>query len=142
MNRRILALLIDRTDGGHRRDRRMRAEAAIKEDFKPSTFNQPGQAYPQVNSQGYARFRIVAPEARSVVGQPGPGRQWRHHAEPGRDDGAWVGTTGPLDEGFHYYHLTVDGGSLQRSRHPELLRLRRAGKAASRSRRMTATSMR
>ncbi len=28
------------------------------------------------------------------------------------EDGAWVGTTaGPLDEGFHYYHLTVDGGT-------------------------------
>ncbi len=39
-------------------------EPAIKEDFKPSTLNQPGQEYPQVNSQGYARFRIVAPEAR------------------------------------------------------------------------------
>ena len=36
------------------------------EDFKPSTLNQPGQQYPQVNSQGYARFRIVAPYADSV----------------------------------------------------------------------------
>ncbi|WCM28638.1 alpha/beta hydrolase-fold protein [Sphingomonas sp. QA11] len=27
-------------------------------------------------------------------------------------DGAWTGTTaGPLDQGFHYYHLTVDGGT-------------------------------
>ena len=26
-------------------------------------------------------------------------------------DGSWVGTTaGPLDKGFHYYHLTIDGG--------------------------------
>ncbi len=39
---------------------------AIKEDFKPSRFNQPGQAYPQVNSQGYARFRVHAPAADSV----------------------------------------------------------------------------
>lgn len=30
----------------------------IKEDFKPSSKNQPGQDYPQVNSQGYVRFRI------------------------------------------------------------------------------------
>lgn len=28
--------------------------------------NQPGQEYPQINSQGYARFRIVAPQAQSV----------------------------------------------------------------------------
>jgi len=40
--------------------------ADIKEDFKPSTLNQPGQEYPQVNSQGYARFKILAPNADSV----------------------------------------------------------------------------
>ena len=41
---------------------------AIIDDFKPSSLNQPGQEYPQVNSQGYARFRIIAPDAKSVVG--------------------------------------------------------------------------
>jgi hypothetical protein len=30
----------------------------VVEDFKPSSLNQPGQQYPQVNSQRYARFRI------------------------------------------------------------------------------------
>ncbi len=39
---------------------------ALAEDFKPSSLNQPGQEYPQVNSQGYARFRINAPKADSV----------------------------------------------------------------------------
>jgi hypothetical protein len=28
----------------------------VLEDFKPSSLNQPGQQYPQVNSQRYARF--------------------------------------------------------------------------------------
>ncbi|MBQ7143338.1 MAG: endo-1,4-beta-xylanase, partial [Bacteroidaceae bacterium] len=37
------------------------------EDFKPNELNQPGQEYPQVNSQGYARFQIKAPEARTVI---------------------------------------------------------------------------
>jgi len=41
-------------------------QSAIREDFKPSTLNQPGREYPQVNSQGYARFRIEAPQAQSV----------------------------------------------------------------------------
>ena len=41
-------------------------QPAIIEDFKPSVFNQPFQQYPQVNSQGYARFRILAPNADSV----------------------------------------------------------------------------
>ncbi|WP_018611139.1 hypothetical protein [Segetibacter koreensis] len=42
------------------------AQANVPEDFKPSTLNQPGQMYPQVNSQGYVRFRIVAPSADNV----------------------------------------------------------------------------
>ena len=39
----------------------------VVEDFKPSSLNQPGQQYPQVNSQRYARFRIAAPNAQSVT---------------------------------------------------------------------------
>ena len=84
---------------------------AIKEDFVPSRLNQPGQEYPQVNSQGYARFRVIAPQAQSVsasLGLGGRGGTVLTKAE----DGSWMGTTaGPLDEGFHYYRLTVDGGS-------------------------------
>ena len=51
----------------------------IKDDFKPSSLNQPGQEYPQVNSQRYARFRINAPQAQSVVVSLGlGGRAWRN----------------------------------------------------------------
>lgn len=84
--------------------------SAIKEDFKPSELNQPGQDYPQVNSQGYARFRILAPAADSVrvsLGLGGRGGTKLAKA----DDGFWMGTTaGPLDEGFHYYNVKIDGG--------------------------------
>jgi len=85
------------------------SQPAEVNDWKPSTLNQPGQQYPQVNSQRLARFRIVAPQAQSVsVGLGGRGGTTLTRA----DDGSWVGTTaGPLDEGFHYYHLTVDGGT-------------------------------
>ncbi len=38
----------------------------VKEDFKPSTINQPSKEFPQVNSQGYARFRIKAPNQIAV----------------------------------------------------------------------------
>ena len=80
----------------------------IKEDFKPSVKNQPGQQYPQVNSQGYVRFRVELPEAKSVVATLGGRGGTPLHKTY---DGSWVGTTkGPEDEGFHYYHLTVDGG--------------------------------
>jgi len=83
----------------------------ITNDFKPSTLNQPGQEYPQVNSQGYARFRVIAPQAQSVVVSLGLGGTRGGTPLTKTDDGTWNGTTaGPLEEGFHYYHLTVDGG--------------------------------
>jgi enterochelin esterase-like enzyme len=86
-------------------------QPAVKEDFKPSTLNQPQQEYPQVNSQGYARFRIVAPQAQSVVVSLGLGGTRGGTPLTKADDGSWTGTTaGPLEEGFHYYHLTIDGG--------------------------------
>jgi hypothetical protein len=82
----------------------------IKDDFKPSTLNQDFAEYPQVNSQGYARFRIRLPEASSVVVSLGLGGSGGTRLTKG-EDGYWTGTTtGPLDEGFHYYHLTIDGG--------------------------------
>ncbi|MBS1662649.1 MAG: esterase [Bacteroidetes bacterium] len=86
------------------------AQSDIKEDFKPSVLNQPGQEYPQVNSQGYARFRIVAPTADSVrvsLGLGGRGGTLLKRAA----DSSWTGTTeGPMDEGFHYYNVRIDGG--------------------------------
>lgn len=84
--------------------------AEVKEDFVPSAKNQPGQQYPMVNSQGYARFRVEAPDAKSVIVSLGLGGQGGTVLHKDKD-GVWTGTTdGPMDEGFHYYHLTVDGG--------------------------------
>ncbi|NID12077.1 alpha/beta hydrolase-fold protein [Fibrivirga algicola] len=83
---------------------------AVAEDFKPSTLNQPGQEYPQVNSQGYARFRIYAPKADSVKVSLGLGGRGGTILKK-EADGFWTGTTeGPMDEGFHYYNVTIDGG--------------------------------
>src|SRR6187431_116231 len=85
-------------------------QPAVVEDFKPSSLNQPGQEYPQVNSQGYARFRVTAPDAKAIRVSLGLGGQGGTALTKG-DDGVWIGTTaGPMDEGFHYYHLTIDGG--------------------------------
>jgi GH35 family endo-1,4-beta-xylanase/enterochelin esterase-like enzyme len=87
-------------------------QPGVKEDFVPSELNQPGQDYPQVNSQGYARFRVEAPDAKAVSVSLGLGGQGGTQLKK-TYDGSWVGTTaGPMDEGFHYYHLTVDGGTL------------------------------
>ena len=83
-----------------------------KEDFTPNVMNQPGQDYPQVNSEGYARFRISAPDAKSVIvslGLGGRGGTVLHKDK----NGVWTGTTdGPMDPGFHYYHLTIDGATV------------------------------
>ena len=83
----------------------------IKDDWQPSELNQPGHDYPQVNSQGFARFRVEAPQARSVIvslGLGGRGGTVLHKDK----EGVWTGMTeGPMDPGFHYYHLTVDGGT-------------------------------
>lgn len=78
-----------------------------KEDFVPSVTNQPGQQYPMVNSEGYVRLRVVAPDAKSVIASLG-----RNGGTVLRKDkdGVWTATTErPEDEGFHYYHLTIDG---------------------------------
>lgn len=92
--------------------------AVVKEDFVPSELNQPGQQYPMVNSQGYARFRIEAPQAKTVVVSLGLGGRGgtvlRKEVEEGKPwNGFWTGTTeGPMDEGFHYYHITIDGATV------------------------------
>jgi len=86
------------------------ASDKVLEDFKPSTLNQPGKEYPQVNSQGYVRFRVEAPDAKAVNVSLGLGGKGGTDLTKG-EDGVWTGTTaGPMDEGFHYYHLKVDGG--------------------------------
>ena len=80
-----------------------------KEDFVSNPMNQPGQEYPMVNSEGYARFRVVAPDAKSVIVSLGLGGRGGTVLRKDKD-GVWTGTTErPEDPGFHYYHLTIDG---------------------------------
>lgn len=86
--------------------------AVPKEDFRPNELNQPRQEYPMVNSEGYARFRIDAPTAKSVIVSLGLGGRGGTVLRKDKD-GVWTGTTeGPMDEGFHYYHLTIDGATV------------------------------
>ena len=83
-----------------------------KEDFVSNPLNQPGQEWPKVNSEGYARFRIEAPDAKSVIVSLGLGGRGGTVLQKNKD-GVWEGTTdGPMDPGFHYYHLTIDGATV------------------------------
>jgi alpha-L-arabinofuranosidase len=79
------------------------------EDFKPSSLNQPGKQYPQVNSERRVRARVVAPQAQSVVFEFLGGA--KYPLTKG-EDGAWTGVTRPQDEGFHYYQLVIDGAGV------------------------------
>lgn len=80
---------------------------SITDDFAPASTNQPGKEYPQVNSQRRVKFRIVAPEAKSV------GVTFRDSTDFVKgEDGAWIGNTRPLDEGFHYYAIRIDGAEV------------------------------
>jgi enterochelin esterase-like enzyme len=83
------------------------AQTAPVEDFKPASSNQPGRQYPQVNSERRVRFRVVAPQAQSVRVP-----EWGGITLTKGEDGAWVGTTRPLDEGFHYYRINIDGADV------------------------------
>ena len=84
------------------------AASATPDDFKPASSNQPGRQYPQVNSEGRVRARIVAPDAHSVLLDIGGVR----YPMTKGDDGAWVGDSAPQDEGFHYYQLNIDGAQV------------------------------
>lgn len=77
-------------------------------DFKPASSNQPGQQYPQVDSAGRVRARVVAPEAHTVLLDIGAVKYPMTKGE----DGAWVGDSNPQDEGFHYYQLWIDGAAV------------------------------
>src|SRR6187455_2526910 len=82
-------------------------DGPFKDDWKPAPTNQRGKEYPQVNSEGRIKFRIVAPQAQSV------GVTFRDStAFTKGEDGAWIGYTRPLDEGFHYYAIKVDGAEV------------------------------
>ena len=82
-------------------------DAPPADDWKPAPTNQPGKQFPQVNSEGRVRFRIMAPQAQSVkvsFKDSGPFVKG--------EDGAWMGFTRKLDEGFHYYTINIDGAEV------------------------------
>ena len=92
--------------------------APAVEDFKPSSLNQPGKQYPQVNSERRVRARVVAPQAQSVMLDLGGVKYPLTKGE----DGAWVGDSRPQDEGFHYYQTRYRWRPGSGSRQPVLLR--------------------
>jgi enterochelin esterase-like enzyme len=78
------------------------------EDFKPSSANQPGKQFPQVNSEGRVRAGISAPQALKVQLDIG-GVKYDLTKD---ENGVWTGESAPQDPGFHYYQLNIDGASV------------------------------
>jgi len=82
--------------------------SSVTEDFKPSSVNQQGKQFPQVNSERRVRASISAPEAYKVQLDIG-GVKYDMVKD---DKGVWIGESAPQDEGFHYYQLNIDGASV------------------------------
>ena len=83
-------------------------QPAVKEDFRPSSTNQPGRDYPMVNSEGRVRVQIKAPEANRVQLDISAVKY-----DLVKDTGGvWTGESDPQDEGFHYYQLWIDGAAV------------------------------
>lgn len=83
------------------------AQREPTDDWKPSTANIAGQQYPRINSERRAQLQIKAPGAKDVsvnIGQP--------LTVTKSDDGVWTITTSPLDVGFHFYRVLIDGASV------------------------------
>jgi enterochelin esterase family protein len=84
------------------------SQTPVIEDFKPSSVNQPGKQFPQVNSEGRVRVSISAPQALKVQLDIGAVKY-----DLVKDDkGMWTGESAPQVEGFHYYQLNIDGASV------------------------------
>jgi enterochelin esterase family protein len=84
------------------------AQTPVIEDFKPSSVNQPGKEFPQVNSEGRVRVQIKAPGANKVQLDISAVKY-----DLTKDtSGVWTGESAPQDEGFHYYQLWIDGAAV------------------------------
>src|SRR3954447_4426925 len=78
-------------------------ENAPTDNSKPASTNAPGRDYPRLDAERRAHFRVFAPDAQSIRVSLGNTTLTKG------EDGVWTGTTEPLDPGFHYYQLVIDG---------------------------------
>jgi enterochelin esterase family protein len=78
------------------------------DDWKPAPSNMPGQPYPQVNSEGRVRARLLAPLAQDVQLNLGGVK----FPMAKGTNGFWIGDSTPQDQGNHYYGMVVDGADV------------------------------
>src|SRR5690606_37850709 len=78
-------------------------ESDFPANTKPASTNIAGAQYPRIDSERKAYFRIEAPAADSISVSLG------NVALTKDEKGVWTGVTKPLDPGFHYYTLKING---------------------------------
>jgi enterochelin esterase family protein len=81
---------------------------AFQEASAPS--NVRGSKFPTVDAEGRVTFRLKAPDAQKVEVK-GLGSLFGGKAIPlaKGTDGTWSGTSDPVEPGFYYYNVLVDG---------------------------------
>lgn len=82
----------------------MAQSSDLYKDSKPAPTNVPGAEFPRIDSQSRAIFRVKAPDAKKVQLD----LRGVYDMVKGKN-GVWTVTTKPLDPGFHYYYLIIDG---------------------------------
>jgi enterochelin esterase-like enzyme len=76
----------------------------LYKDSKPGSTNIRGAEFPRIDSQLRATFHVQAPNAQKIQ------LDLREVYDMVKmNDSIWTVTTKPLDPGFHYYYLVIDG---------------------------------
>lgn len=79
------------------------------QDWKSSSTNLSGKEFPRINAKNEVQFKIYFPDAKSIVLDGGDGMKNVKSVSEKDNNGFWTITTSPVEIGFHYYWLNVDG---------------------------------
>lgn len=69
----------------------------------------PGKEFPKINSERKTEFHVYFPDAKSVTLDGGDGLKNIQSSVSKDKNGFWNISTSPMEIGFHYYWLNVDG---------------------------------
>lgn len=79
------------------------------QNYTVSTTALPGKDFPKLDFEKKAQFRVYFPDAQSVNLEGGDGMKNIKSTASKDKYGFWNISTNPLEIGFHYYWLNVDG---------------------------------
>lgn len=85
------------------------SSTVFSQTYTMSSTALPGKEFPKMDSERKAKFRVYLPDAQSVVLDGGDGMKSIKSTASKGQDGFWDISTSPMEIGFHYYWLNVDG---------------------------------